>query len=330
MNRPLVSVGIPVYNGERLITQALQALLAQTYDHLELVISDNGSTDRTGEICREYAAKDARVKYFPNPVNVGIYANYRRVVALATGEYFMWAAVDDLKPSTVVQECVCALLNNHRAVMAHGTVLIRTAAGADIIEYPNAVNAADANAAARIRKFTRGLQHNGMLYGLYRREALTHAILGNHLGQDYLLCLQMCLLGEIEYVKTPMIICRERKAIASSSPMYREAPVTLSHLLTANRIYRRKCWTVLLLGSYYAATVGKLRGSERLGAITAHLAAFVGLYRSRLAKEVLYQLFEPVAELSKLAWCLAQRWSITLRIARRMQSCLMPRTDDAN
>jgi glycosyltransferase involved in cell wall biosynthesis len=330
VNQPLVSIGIPVYNGERLIGQALQALLAQTYDHLELVISDNSSTDRTGEICQEYAAKDPRIKYFRNAANIGIYANYRRVVALATGDYFMWAAVDDLKPSTAIQECVRALLDNQRAVMAHGMILVRTAAGLNLVEYANTVDAMESNAGARIRKFTRAIQHNGMFYGLYRREALTRAILGNHLGQDYLLCLQMCLLGEIAYVKSPTMICRERKAIASSSPMYREAPLTLNHLLTANRIYRRKCWTVLLRGSYYVATVGKLGGLERLAAIVAHLTEFSALYRSKLAKEILYQTFEPFAWLSTSVWSLAQRWPVTFRIARRVQSCLMPRTDDAS
>ncbi|MGH7793398.1 MAG: glycosyltransferase family 2 protein [Candidatus Binatia bacterium] len=330
MKSPLVSVGIPVYNGERTIRHALDALLAQTHQHLELVISDNASTDRSGEICQEYAAKDPRVKYFRNPANVGVYANYRRVVALATGEYFMWAAIDDVKPPTVIEACVQAILKNDRGVMAHGIVLVRTTGGGEIVEYPNAVNAMGDSAAARIGIFTRGLEHNAMIYGLYRRKALLQGKLGSHCGQDYLLCLQMCLLGTVEYVPRPMIVCRERKAIASSSPMYPAVPVTVSHLFTANKIHRRKCWTVLLLGSYYLATIGNVPRLERLGAIAAHLAAFVPLYRSRLAKEVLYQLFEPVVWFSVWTWRLAQRWSITFRIARRLQSCLIPKADRAN
>lgn len=323
MKRPLVSLGIPVYNGERFINQALDALLAQTYDHLELVISDNASTDRTGEICQGYAANDPRIKYFRSPINNGVYANYRRVVALATGEYFMWAAADDLKPPTAVEECIKAILKNDRAVMAHGIVLVRTAGGAGLFEYANSMHLTEASAGARVRAFTRGLRHNGMLYGLYRREALTNGILGNHIGQDYLLCLQMCLLGAVEYIETPMINIREREAIPTTGPMYREKPLTLSHLFKANRIYRRKCWTVLLLGSYYLATIGTVPWSERIRAITAHLATFAPLYRSRLARELLYQFFEPIVWLSAFAWRIAQRWSISCRVGRRVRSRLI-------
>src|SRR5262245_52213889 len=193
--QPLVSIGIPVFNGERFINQALDALRAQTYDNLELVISDNASTDSTGEICREYASKDRRIKYFRNPVNVGLYENFRRVVTLATGEYFMWAAADDLRPPTAVEHCVQAILRNDRTVMTHGVVLVRTADGKESAAYPNEIQLKDASAATRIRNFTYGLRHHGMLYGLHRRTALLQARLGDHLGPDYLLCLQMCFLG---------------------------------------------------------------------------------------------------------------------------------------
>ena len=321
--QPLVSIGIPVYNGERSIKQALDALRAQTYDNLELVISDNASTDSTGKICREYAAKDRRIKYFRNPVNVGVYENFRRVVTLATGEYFMWAAADDLKPPTAVEHCVQAILRNERAVTAHGIVLIRTADGKESAEYPNEIPLADTSAATRIRNFTYGLRHHGMLFCLHRRAALLQARLGNHVGQDYLLCLQMCLLGAIEYVPVPVIIYQERGRRPSTNLMYDKVPMTLSHLVTANKIYRRKCWTVLILGCYYLATTGQVRWSERWSAIGAHVTAFGSLYRSRFAREILYQLFEPVLWLSILVWRLARQSPVTLRLARKVQARMM-------
>jgi len=321
--RPLVSIGIPVYNGQRSIKQALDALRAQTYDNLELVISDNASTDATDEICREYVAKDRRIKYFRNPVNVGLYENFRRVVTLATGEYFMWAAADDLKPPTAVENCVRAILGNERAVTAHGIILIRTADGKESAEYPNDIPLADTSAAARIRNFTYGLRHHGMFFCLHRRAALLQARLGNHVGQDYLLCLQMCLLGPIEYIPVPVIIYQERGMSPSTNLMYSEVPITLSHLLTANKIYRRKCWTVLLLGCYYLATTGQIQWTERGKAIAAHVTAFGLLYRSRFVKEILYQLFEPIAWLSVLVWCLARQSPVTLRVARKVQARVM-------
>jgi glycosyltransferase involved in cell wall biosynthesis len=321
--QPLVSIGIPVYNGERSIKQALDALRAQTYKNLELVISDNASTDSTGEICREYAAKDRRIKYFRNPVNVGLYENFRRVVTLATGEYFMWAAADDLKPPNAVEHCVQAILGNERAVTAHGIILVRTADGKESAAYPNEIQLTDASAATRIHNFTFGFRHHAMFFCLHRRAALMQARLGNHIGQDYLLCLQMCLLGAIEYVPVPVMIYQERGRRPSTNVMYDEVPMTLSHLVTANKIYRRKCWTVLILGCYYLATTGHIPWSERWRAIGAHVTAFSSLYRSRFTREILYQLFEPVLWLSILVWRLARQSSVTLRLARRVQARMM-------
>lgn len=321
--QPLVSIGIPVHNGEGSVKQALDALRAQTYDNLELVISDNASTDRTGEICREYAAKDQRIKYFRNPTNVGIYENFRRLVILATGEYFMWAAADDLKPPTAVEHCVQAILRNERAVTAHGIVLIRTADGKKSAGYLNEISLTDTRAAVRIRNFTYGLRHNGMLFCLHKRAALLQARLGNHVGQDYLLCLQMCLLGPMEYTPVPVIIYQERGRRPSTNLMYDEVPITLSHLVTANKVYRRKCWTVLILGCYYLSTTGRVSWSERWKAIIAHVTAFRSLYRSRFAREILYQLFEPVLWLSTLVWRLAHQSSLALRLARKVQARMM-------
>src|SRR2546425_9420098 len=93
---PQVSVGLPVYNGERYLAEALDSLLTQSYEDFELIICDNASTDRTGEIARSYAAKDKRVRYARNDKNLGAGGNFRRGFALASGEYFRWAASDDV------------------------------------------------------------------------------------------------------------------------------------------------------------------------------------------------------------------------------------------
>jgi hypothetical protein len=311
-----------VYNGEQFLRQALDTLVAQTYEHLEFIISDNASSDRTREICLEYAARDPRIKYYRNATNIGVVANFLRVVELSSGEYFMWAAVDDLKPLTAVERCVEALVNNPRAVLAHGTILVRIAGRDDLIEYPNDIGLADTSAAARVRAFHTGLQHHAMIFGLFRREVLQHGILGHCLGFDYLLCLQMCLLGPLEYVQTPIVIYQERKTVASSSTMYTEVPITFGTLLQVSKVVRRKCWTVLVMGCYYLATVGHVRWSERCGALAAHVTTFSRLYRSRLAKEVVFQLFEPVVWLGLIVWRLARRGSLTLRLARRVQARL--------
>lgn len=303
---PLVSVGIPVYNSERFIRQALDALLAQTYPNLELIISDNGSTDGTGEICLGYAARESRIKYHRNPVNIGVYGNYRRVIALASGKYFLWAAVDDLRPPTAIEECVKALLDHEQAVMAHGIVLVKLVGREDLVKFRNEFRLTAASAAERVRVFTEQIEHNGMLYGVYRLDALRKTVLGNCYGQDYLLCLQMSLLGPVEYVQVPIIICRERKSVPSTNPMYQEAPLTVWNLLHEGGLRRRKCWTVLLMGCYYLARIQDVPLSERVKALAAHLSTFSQRYRRQLGKEIIFQLFEPVAWLSTFPWRFAQ------------------------
>jgi glycosyltransferase involved in cell wall biosynthesis len=91
-----VSIGMPVFNGEQYIREALDSLLGQTFPDFELIISDNASTDRTSEICLEYAAQDQRIRYIRQPEDRGMLFNFNFVVQQARGEYFMWAACDDI------------------------------------------------------------------------------------------------------------------------------------------------------------------------------------------------------------------------------------------
>jgi glycosyltransferase involved in cell wall biosynthesis len=91
----LVSVGMPVYNGEIFLSDALNSLLAQTHSNLDIIISDNCSSDRTGDICLDYAARDSRIRYTRQDQNNGATANFNYVLQQASGEYFMWAAHDD-------------------------------------------------------------------------------------------------------------------------------------------------------------------------------------------------------------------------------------------
>jgi len=318
-SKPLVSIGMPVYNGERFIRQALDSVLGQTYENIEVIISDNASTDNTEAICLEYAARDQRIQYHRNPVNLGVILNFRRVFELSSGDYFMWAAVDDVRPATAVQECVAALQRNSSAVMAHGLVLVKLEGQQDLVERANEVDLAERDVAGRVRAFTKGIRHYGMLYGLYRRGALAQGTLGTCLGQDYLLCLQMCLLGPVEYVKAPIIIYQERWHVPTDNLMYPDRPLTVRDLLRSSR---RKCWTVLLMGCYYLARIRSVGLRQRVYGIAAHVFAFSRQYRGRLAKELVFLLFTPAQWLTSLTWRLAHRWSLSLRLARKLQAIL--------
>jgi glycosyltransferase involved in cell wall biosynthesis len=109
---PVVSIGLPVYNGERYLVAALDSLLGQTFGEFELIVSDNASTDRTGEICREYANRDSRVRYFRQANNIGALNNFRFVFEESRGEFFLWAACDDLWSPDFVEIHYRFLLEN--------------------------------------------------------------------------------------------------------------------------------------------------------------------------------------------------------------------------
>ena len=103
---PLVSVGIPVYNGARHIRQALDAIVRQTYEHMEIIICDNASNDGTINICREFVLNDDRCKLYQNQQNIGSIDNFNKALLLASGKYFMWAAYDDIFLPDYVKSCV--------------------------------------------------------------------------------------------------------------------------------------------------------------------------------------------------------------------------------
>ena len=155
---PRLTLGLPTYNGEEFLAEALDALLAQTYTDFELIISDNGSTDRTGEIAREYAAKDHRVRYVHHLVNRGSTFNHNFVLEQARGELFKWVSDDDLYARDLLQRCIDALDAHPEVVLAHAwTAFIdKTGDITGAIDYPLATDAADPAERFRSLLYTHG------------------------------------------------------------------------------------------------------------------------------------------------------------------------------
>jgi glycosyltransferase involved in cell wall biosynthesis len=116
---PRLTLGLPVYNGERFLAVSLDALLAQTYTDFELIISDNGSTDRTSEIARHYQSIDSRVRYVHHPQNRGSTFNHNFVMEQSRSEFFKWVSDDDLYAPDLLQRCVDALDSRPEISLAH-------------------------------------------------------------------------------------------------------------------------------------------------------------------------------------------------------------------
>jgi glycosyltransferase involved in cell wall biosynthesis len=115
-NISMISIGMPVYNGEIFIKKAINSLLNQSYENFELIISDNASTDDTSKICQEYAKKDTRIHYIRQEKNMGAFWNFIFVLKQATSDYFFWASVDDYWKSNFIKRNLEILQNNENVV----------------------------------------------------------------------------------------------------------------------------------------------------------------------------------------------------------------------
>ncbi len=168
-NRPLVTIGMPAYNEERYIVEALDSLLAQTFTDFELIISDNASTDQTYAICQEYARKDSRVVYQRQPENVGARKNIQDLLKGAQSRYFMWAAADDVWDPKFLELLVHALEADPKSASAFVLFVKMDEDGNEISRH--LTDYSGSNAVIRIAKFA--YHHDDCcFYGLFRRDKI--------------------------------------------------------------------------------------------------------------------------------------------------------------
>lgn len=153
---PRLSVGLPVYNGERYLAESIESLLGQSYKDFELIISDNASTDGTADICRRYANQDSRVRYLRQPRNIGLAPNHNFVVEQSRGEFFKWAAADDLYGRDLLQSCVDALDQHPDVVLAHSWTAAIDSVGNVIQAYKYPLATDSLSAPERFRSFMFG------------------------------------------------------------------------------------------------------------------------------------------------------------------------------
>ncbi len=208
---PLVSIGIPVFNGEAYVGEAIRSVLDQTMADLELIVCDNCSTDGTQAICEAVAASDPRVRYVRHDRNLGAGPNYDYCFGLARGTYFKWAAHDDMLAPNYLELAVAALAACPQAVLC--TVGIREIgpAGETYRTFSNVFKQAGARTAAR--RFG-GLIHTRHqcedFFGLYRRAALIGSGLHDtYSGSDRVLLAEMALRGPWVSTPEPLFLHRE-------------------------------------------------------------------------------------------------------------------------
>jgi glycosyltransferase involved in cell wall biosynthesis len=203
VDNPLVSIGLPVYNGERDLLRALDSLLAQDYDNFEIVISDNASTDNPRRICEEYAARDARIKLSFNNTNIGIIANFESVLEKASGKYFMWAAHDDRWSKGFVGSMVEELEGHPEASVAMSAVqrLYENGSAHDVVRFEGAANPNSTTPFQLAMTLAHGSPHHYFIYGLFRRDFLRRAFKNfpSVIASDRLLMIQIAMSTRFRY-----------------------------------------------------------------------------------------------------------------------------------
>jgi glycosyltransferase involved in cell wall biosynthesis len=135
---PLVSIGIPVYNGANHLAGAIQSVLSQDYTNLEVVVCDNASDDGTPAIASDFAGRDPRVRYLRNPKNIGLLPNFRRVRDEARGKYFCWLGHDDLLSDPSYLSAAVDHLEAHPDVaLCHTDIcLLKTGGETEVVQFP--------------------------------------------------------------------------------------------------------------------------------------------------------------------------------------------------
>lgn len=208
---PKVSIGLPVYNGENYLEDAIISVLKQSYTDLELVISDNASTDRTHEICRDYASTDQRVCYSRNKHNLGAAPNYNKAWNQCTGKYFKWLAHDDLILPEYVATTVDALEKNPEAVLCNTTVEYIGSKGEHLGNYRSVMEFANSdNPAERLATMILHSHTCVDFFGMVVREAMESSLLHQAFsGADKAFLAQMALRGRLLQLDDPLVQMRE-------------------------------------------------------------------------------------------------------------------------
>jgi glycosyltransferase involved in cell wall biosynthesis len=217
---PRVSIGVPVFNGDLYLSKTLDSILSQTYQDFRLVICDNASTDRTEAICRYYAQRDRRVHYVRNLQNIGASANFNKTFELSSGEYFKWAAHDDLLAPTFIERCVAALDADRDAVLALPLVRLIDGDGAlvalrdydrfHLLRLNELQLGSSPDRSERFAVLARQPRPCWHQFGLIRRGVLARTSrLAPYLWSDVTLCAELALLGRIVVVPEVLFFNRD-------------------------------------------------------------------------------------------------------------------------
>ena len=281
---PLVSVGMPVRNGGRWIRSTIETLLAQDHRDLELIISDNESTDATENVCREIAAADPRVRYYRNAHNLGVDANYNRVVELANGSYFKWASSNDLCSPQFLSACLGILERRPDVVLCYPRTQLIVDENGTLEPYVNRLNLEESSPCIRFRRCLNEMRLNNVLNGVIRTGVLRRTgLLRFHRGSDVVLVAELAVRGKL--VEVPEYLFFRRMTPESSTKLKSESEVSEYYApRSGGALLLFQTWK--LAGSYLRAVRDAPVGLADKLCLYRHCARRVWWMRDALARDL--------------------------------------------
>jgi glycosyltransferase involved in cell wall biosynthesis len=254
INKPFVSIGLPVYNGERFLSQALDSLLEQDYDNFEIIISDNASTDATAQISAEYAGKHTKIRYYRHESTIWATGNFNHVFNLSSAEYFLWASHNMYWDRRYLTRCMEMFHSSDNLVLA-GAVCNSIDMKNQLIFVDKGLSTVGSKPSERFIKYMSSLYNqvtvNGIFYGIYKRSALCRVMpMLQVIANDHLMLAQLSLEGEYFTIQEPLITKRQGgmsatlKTIAAgekiNNPFFITVPFLIREILLQKIIYHSK------------------------------------------------------------------------------------------
>lgn len=224
---PIVSVGMPVFNGLPYVEEAVRSLLGQSWADFELVISDNASTDGTVEFLERVAQQDSRIRLHRNDQNLGAVANFNRVLSLANGQYFMWAGADDVWEPTYIESVLQALRSSPRAVLSFSALDWIGPNRDRVRDYPELHSLSHYDRLERLRRFILMPEEEGkanLIYGLAHKSTFDRVNglrdWGTSVGADMHFVFNMLSQGDVAFVPDLLFHKRATLPIRFQSQSY--------------------------------------------------------------------------------------------------------------
>jgi glycosyltransferase involved in cell wall biosynthesis len=195
INLPLMSVCIPTYNRAERLQVAIHSALNSSYSNLEIIVSDNGSTDQTEELCRRISAANGKVRYFRHDQNLGATKNFEFARAQSVGTYFMWLGDDDSLTENYVSQCIKRLESDQDLVLVSGNAAYHKQDG--IITHQGLLHDLGSdNSLCRVFKYLFLVGDNAIFYGVYRAEKIAKCWIPDCFAGDWVWIAQVLLRGK--------------------------------------------------------------------------------------------------------------------------------------